>query len=167
MREVRERDYFFIASFHLWGFLVGMGLAGAWRWAAGRTPEKRTLALAAPVLFVALVPLVFNWAWADRSGDYSARDWGYNLLQSVEPYGIVFTNGDNDTFPLWYLQEVEGVRQDVTVIVVQYLYTQWYPRQLQYHTSPERQRVFRPEDDHGIYPVPPRPPSRAHHRAQP
>jgi hypothetical protein len=161
MREVRERDYFFIASFHLWGFLVGMGLAGAWRWASGRTPEKRTLALAAPVLFVALVPLVFNWAWADRSGDYSARDWGYNLLQSVEPYGIVFTNGDNDTFPLWYLQEVEGVRQDVTVIVVQYLYTQWYPRQLQYHTSPERQRVFRPEDDHGIYPVPQRPPSRA------
>jgi hypothetical protein len=160
-REVRERDYFFIASFHLWGFLVGMGLVGAWRWAAGRTPEGRTLGLAAPVVAVALVPLVFNWAWADRSGDYSARDWGYNLLQSVEPYGIVFTNGDNDTFPLWYLQEVEGVRRDVTVIVVQYLYTQWYPRQLQYHTSPERQRPFRPEDDRGIYPVPAQPPSRA------
>jgi len=161
LREVRERDYFFIASFHLWGFLVGMGLAGVWRWAAGARPSSRSLTLASPVLAVAFIPLVFNWAWADRSGDYSARDWAYNLLHSVEPYGILFTNGDNDTFPLWYLQEVEGIRPDVTVIVVQYLYTQWYPRQLQYHTGPDRQRAFRPEDDRGVYPLPSSPPTRA------
>ena len=160
-REVRERDYFFIASFHLWGFLVGMGLVGAWKWASGGGRQARGLALAAPILLVALVPLVFNWSWADRSDDHSARDWAYNMLQSVEPYGIVFTNGDNDTFPLWYLQEVEGIRQDVTVIVVQYLYTQWYPRQLRYHTQPQRQRHFGPEDDLGVYEAPAGPPSRA------
>ncbi len=164
MREVRERDYFFIGSFHLWGFLAGMGLVAAWRWAAGGgRPESRPrhLALASPLLAVAFIPLVFNFAWADRSDDYSARDWAYNMLQSVEPYGILFTNGDNDTFPLWYLQEVEEVRQDVTVIVVQYLYTEWYLSQLRRHTAPGRQRPFRPDDEVGVYPPPPEPPSRA------
>lgn len=160
-REVRERDYFFTAGFHFWGFLAALGLTGLWRWAARGGEDRRSLALSAPVLLVAFVPLVFNWAWADRSGDYSARDWAYNMLQSVEPYGILFTNGDNDTFPLWYLQEVEGIRQDVTVIVVQYLFTQWYPRQLAYHTAPERQRSFDPADDRGIYPLPTSSPTRA------
>jgi hypothetical protein len=159
VREVRERDYFFIASFHLWGFLAGMGLMGSWRWAAGRAPSLRGYAMAAPVLLVAFVPLVLNWGWADRRGDWSAHDWAWNLLQSVEPYGILFTNGDNDTFPLWYLQEVEGVRQDVTVIVVQYLYTQWYPRQLVLHTRPENQRAFVPDVDAVSFrPVAPPPP---------
>jgi hypothetical protein len=153
-REVRERDYFFIAGFHLWGFLSAIGLVGLWRWASGGGEQGRGLALAAPILVVAFIPLIFNWAWADRSDDHSARDWAYNVLQSVEPYGIIFTNGDNDTFPLWYLQEVEEIRQDVTVIVVQYLYTQWYPRQLNHHTHPDRQRAFNPEHDPGVYPAP-------------
>ncbi|MFW5904685.1 MAG: DUF2723 domain-containing protein, partial [bacterium] len=76
-REVRERDYFFIGSFHLWGFLAGMGLVAAWRWAAGGGRSEaggRHLALASPLLAVAFIPLVFNLAWADRSEDYSARD---------------------------------------------------------------------------------------------
>jgi hypothetical protein len=88
------------------------------------------------VLLVALIPLFLNWPWASRSGDYSARDWAYNLLMSVEPYGVLFTNGDNDTFPLWYLQEVEGIRQDVTVIVTSYLNIDWYALQLKELTSP-------------------------------
>jgi hypothetical protein len=159
-REVRERDYFFIASFHLWGFLVGMGLVAAWRWTSGGGLQERNLAMAAPILLIAFVPLVLNWSWADRSHDYSARDWAYNMLQSVEPYGVLFTNGDNDTFPLWYLQEVEGIRQDVTVIVVQYLYTSWYPRQLRYHTSPERQRPFVAAGAPEFYQAPPSSPSR-------
>jgi len=165
MREVRERDYFFIASFHLWGFLAGMGLIAAWRWAAGgKEASRRSFNLTSVVLVLALVPLVFNWGWASRRGDYSARDWAYNLLQSVEPYAILFTNGDNDTFPLWYLQEVEGIRQDVTVIVGQYLHTDWYPRQLRYHTAPERQRPFLPEEAGGLYGAVP-PPTRAITRA--
>jgi hypothetical protein len=160
LHEVRERDYFFMAGFGLWGVLSGMGLTGVWQRVAAGIAHPRRQLLAAPVLLVALLPLAANWAWASRKGDYATRDWAYNLLMSVEPYGILFTNGDNDTFPLWYLQEVEGIRKDVTVIVGQYLYTSWHPKQLQALTSPGRQRPFRPEDAMGIYQVPPEPPSR-------
>jgi hypothetical protein len=154
LHEVRERDYFFIVSFGLWGLLAGLGLTAAWlRISESLTVTKRQL-MASPVLLVALIPLGSNWSWASRAGDFATRDWAYNLLMSVEPYGIIFTNGDNDTFPLWYVQEVEGIRQDVTVVVGQYLYTDWYPRQLQELTSPDRQRPFLPEQGGGIYDAP-------------
>jgi hypothetical protein len=142
--EVRERDYFFVAGFLLWGVLAGLGLAWAWHTVAGSTPGARRYGAASPVLLIALIPLALNWSWASRSGDYAARDWAYDLLVSVEPYGVLFTNGDNDTFPLWYLQEVEGIRRDVTVVVGQYLLTTWYPRQLQRLTEPDRQRPYVP-----------------------
>jgi hypothetical protein len=146
--EVRERDYFFIASFLVWGVLAGMGLTLLWSELAKRAAAGgRGLLMASPILAVALIPLAFNWAWASRSDDHAARSWAYNLLMSVEPYGIIFTNGDNDTFPLWYMQEVEGIRKDVTVVVVQYLFTTWYPKQLQEITDPSRQRPFLPEQD--------------------
>jgi hypothetical protein len=153
MTEVRERDYFFIVSFSLWGVWAGIGLAALWLWLSERmndgvaaarravleswpaTPLRPSLR-AAPVLVIALIPLFANWSWADRSYDYSARDWAYNLLMSVEPYGVLFTNGDNDTFPLWYLQEVEGLRRDVTVIVMSYLNTPWYAQQVRDLTQP-------------------------------
>ena len=90
---------------------------------------KGSWARAAPVLLLALIPLLSNWSWASRRTDYSARDWAYNLLMSVEPYGVLFTNGDNDTFPLWYLQETEGIRRDVTVVVTSYLNLGWYAKQ--------------------------------------
>ena len=152
--EVRERDYFYIIGFQMWGLYAGLGLAALWgQWAppprpdptrsyrsaepderpAGFSPRHRK---AAPVLAVALIPLFFNYTRADRSGDTAARDWGYNILQSVEPYAVLFTNGDNDTFPLWYLQEVEGIRRDVTVIVHSYLGTGWYPKQIRALTAP-------------------------------
>lgn len=159
IREVRERDYFFVASFQLWGFLAGAGLIAAWRWLAGTEAGGRRLLVTSPVLGVALLPLVFNWSWASRAGDHSAQDFAYDLLQSVEPYGILFTGGDNDTFPLWYLQEVERVRQDVTVIVGEYLDTDWYPRQLRDRTAPGRQRPYR-EDGLGVYAAPDAPPTR-------
>ncbi|MFQ5888578.1 MAG: DUF2723 domain-containing protein [Gemmatimonadota bacterium] len=153
LHEVRERDYFYVVSFNLWGLYAGMGAVTTWMWLA-RSIERATrrpswsggnvaigasrasLALATPVLIPALIPLVLNFDLADRRGDYSARDWAYNLLESVEPYAILFTNGDNDTFPLWYLQEVEGIRRDVTVIVHSYLGTKWYPKQLRDLTRP-------------------------------
>jgi hypothetical protein len=131
--EVRERDYFFIVSFSVWGLWAGMGIAALWQTARERVGS---LAKGAPVLLLAALPLVLNWPWATRSYDYAARDWAYNLLMSVEPYGVLFTNGDNDTFPLWYLQEVEGIRRDVTVIVTSYLNTAWYAKQLRDLTEP-------------------------------
>lgn len=134
-REVRERDYFWLLSFSFSGVWAGIGLAALWqtlaeRLSRGRSPAILAYRQAAPVLALALVPLVFNWQRASRAGDYAPRDWAYNLLNSVEPYGVLFTNGDNDTFPLWYAQEVEGIRRDVIVIVYSYLGTEWYPRQL-------------------------------------
>jgi hypothetical protein len=134
LHEVRERDYFFLVSFSVWGLWAGMGIATLWREAAGEL--KTTMAKASPILALAFIPLVFNWGWASRAKDYAARDWAYNLLMSVEPYAVLFTNGDNDTFPLWYLQEVEGIRQDVTVIVGSYLNTDWYAMQLKRLTTP-------------------------------
>ena len=138
MREVRERDYFFIASFSVWGLWAGIGLVALWRELGERMggSEERRLAAASPLLLVAFVPMALNWSWASRRSDYVARDWAYNLLQSVEPYGVLFTNGDNDTFPLWYVQEVEGIRKDVTVIVTSYLNTNWYVKELRDLTQP-------------------------------
>ena len=161
LHEVRERDYFFVGSFLIWGVLAGVGLAWTWATLASLSASTRRWALTSPVLLVALIPLPLNWAWASRAGDYAARDWAYDFLVSVEPYGILFTNGDNDTFPLWYLQEVEGIRKDVTVIVGQYLQTSWYPKQLRDLTTPERQRPFDPDQGVGLYVAPASPPQRA------
>ena len=157
--EVRERDYFFVASFILWGNLAGLGLAGFWSALSDHWGGGAAYRWAAPIFIVALIPLAYNWAWASRAGDYAPRDWAYDLLMSVEPYGILFTNGDNDTFPLWYLQEIEGIRKDVSVIVLQYLYTDWYPKQLRDMTEPERQRAFSEEFAVGLYPATPIPDS--------
>jgi hypothetical protein len=134
LHEVRERDYFFIVSFSVWGLWAGVGIATLWKEASAELGTS--LAKVSPILGLALIPLVANWSWASRADDYTARDWAYNLLMSVEPYSILFTNGDNDTFPLWYIQEVEGIRQDVTVIVTSYLNTEWYTKQIRDLTAP-------------------------------
>ena len=134
IHEVRERDYFFIVSFSIWGLWAGIGIAALWQEAAAKV--RGSWSRAAPVLLLALIPLLSNWSWASRRADYSARDWAYNLLMSVEPYGVLFTNGDNDTFPLWYLQETEGIRRDVTVVVTSYLNLDWYVRQIRDLTTP-------------------------------
>ena len=129
--EVRDRDYFFVVSFVVWGLWAGMGLAAF----AGRLLGRRGAAarpLAAAVLLVALVPVALNWRAATRRGPDRtlAADAAYNLLNSVPPYGILFTYGDNDTFPLWWAQEVEGIRRDVTVVCLALTNTDWYIRQL-------------------------------------
>ncbi len=143
LHEVRERDYFYTVSYVMWGLWAGLGAASAFRALrerlAGRTP-----ALASPVLLVALLPFVLNFETAGRRHGPTAtlaRDFAYDLLQSVEPYGILFTNGDNDTFPLWYLQEVEGVRQDVVNVNLSLVNTDWYIRQLRDNPA----RPYRPD----------------------
>jgi hypothetical protein len=134
-REVRDRDYFFVWTYSAWGMFAAFGLAAIWRWLADALtarglPARRALLLAAPVLTLALVPAIGNARAASRAGQTFTRDWAVDLLNSVEPYGILVTNGDNDSFPLWYAQHVEGVRRDVTVALVPYLGLPWYARQL-------------------------------------
>ncbi len=157
-REVRDRDYFYIWSYSAWGVWAAIGLGFLWEQLAfvlggetaaaektqqkpsGRAqqpvparagwPTRRGFMLAAPILIIALIPLVSNWKFASRAGHYFTQQWARDYLNSVEPYAIVITNGDNDTFPLWYAQEVEGVRRDVTVAVTTYLDTDWFVRQM-------------------------------------
>jgi hypothetical protein len=85
---------------------------------------------ASPVLALALIPLFTNWTTASRAGQTDTADFARDLLNSVEPYGVLVTVGDNDTFPLWYAQEVEGVRKDVVVANTSLLNTDWYTRQI-------------------------------------
>src|SRR2546430_4537464 len=141
--EVRERDYFFIASFAAWGVWVGMGIATLMEWidealaARAATPAPTRLwTPSALVLLLALVPLAGNRLTAPRNGETLARDYARDVLQSVDPYALVVTAGDNDTFPLWYAQEVDGVRKDVSVLVLSLANTGWYLRQLQRRAPP-------------------------------
>jgi len=131
-REVRDRDYFYLWSYSAWSVWAALGLVALWRTLAMRVNaagSSRWISTA-PILLLAAIPLVGNWRDASRAGETTTREWAHDLLNSVEPYGILITLGDNDTFPLWYAQEVEGVRQDVTVAVTSLLNTDWYPRAL-------------------------------------
>jgi hypothetical protein len=119
-REVRDRDYFYMWSFSAWSVWVAIAIAAIWR----RTRYG------AGLLALGLVPFIGNWSAASRRNDTVARDWAVDILNSVEPYGVIVTGGDNDTFPLWYAQDVEGVRQDVTVIIDQYLDMDWFTEQM-------------------------------------
>jgi hypothetical protein len=135
--EVRERDYFFIASFAVWGIWVGVGLAAIAEALAARigggggSAPHRAWQFAAPVFVIAIIPLLGNRLTASRKGETVARDFARDLLASVDPYALVVTTGDNDTFPLWHAQEVEGFRRDVSVMVLSLANTNWYLSQLQ------------------------------------
>jgi MFS family permease len=136
--EVRERDYFFVISFIVWAVWAGIALANLARQVAGRLAERAQPAAFA-VFALALLPPIGNFAEADRGNGPDARlagDWAYSLLNSVPPNGLLFTFGDNDTFPLWWAQEVEGIRQDVRVVCLALARTDWYNRQLR--DNPER-----------------------------
>jgi len=133
-REVRDRDYFYIWSFSTWGIWAAVGLAYVWTSLAEALQRshdsRRSWRLAAPILLIALAPLIGNFTVANHRGDTFARDFATDMLNSVEPYGILISGGDNDTFPLWYAQEVEGVRKDVMVLVGMHLNTDWSVRQI-------------------------------------
>jgi hypothetical protein len=129
--EVRERDYFFVPSFQIFAMWIGVGVS-ALLYEIGRSRSWGRFLRAAVVVAIAvsLLPLRAGFAAHDRRRNFVARDYGYNILNFVEPDAIIFTNGDNDTFPLWYLQEVEGTRKDVRVVCLSLLNTHWYIKQL-------------------------------------
>jgi hypothetical protein len=133
-REVRERDYFFVASFAGWGLMVALGFGALMNlvgtWFRDRASPSAKWAIASPVLLLAFIPLLANRVTASRAHETLPRDVAIDMLQSVEPYGILITAGDNDTFPLWYAQEVEGVRRDVTLANLSLMNTDWHLRQL-------------------------------------
>jgi hypothetical protein len=143
-REVRDRDYFYLWSFSALSVWIALGLVFVWETVAALIgsekirvgdetldlPRRRSWLLATPVLAIAIIPLFANWQSASRAGQTDTADFAADLLNSVEPYGILVTSGDNDTFPLWYAQEVEGIRRDVIVACLSLLNTDWYTRQL-------------------------------------
>ncbi|HEY8256236.1 MAG TPA: DUF2723 domain-containing protein [Gemmatimonadales bacterium] len=159
-REVRERDYFFIGSFSVFGAFVALGLGGLMQGIVDALRDRGSAAArwaaASPVLALAFVPLAGNWVTASRAHETMARDFAWDMLQSIEPYGILITAGDNDTFPLWYAQEVEGVRRDVTLANLSLMNTQWHLRQLRRRETPEFDKS-KAASIWKDYPVPPRP----------
>jgi hypothetical protein len=130
--QPRERDYAYSGSFYAFAIWIGIGVAGLIEWVSR---WKRSVVTAGVLVLVSLilVPGIMatqNWDDHDRSGRYTAPAFARNFLNSCLPGGIMFTNGDNDTFPLWYLQEVEGVRTDVRIVNLSYLTADWYIEQM-------------------------------------
>ena len=133
--QPRERDYAYAGSFYAFAIWCGMGVAAIIDW-LNRKMKKENLVLTILVSLVSLiVPIQMasqTWDDHDRSGRYCCRDFGQNYLMTLQETGnpIIFTNGDNDTFPLWYNQDTEGVRTDARVCNLSYLQTDWYIDQM-------------------------------------
>ena len=158
--QPRERDYSYVASFFAFSLWVGIGATGVLQFALELLNPKdgqsgsstgTTLYGIGALLFLA-VPLwmtVENFHDHNRSGRYVAPEYAHNMLMSVADDAILITNGDNDTFPLWYLQEVEGVRQDVRVVNISLLNTPWYINQLKNQASRESEPlpISLPDDE--------------------
>lgn len=146
--QPRERDYVYVASYFAFALWIGIGviaiLEKIGEWFAGVNRRKVIYQGVTIIIILVLVPLrmlAWNYDSHDRTGNYIAYDYSYNILQSCEKDGILFTNGDNDTFPLWYLQNCAkdpetgemGLRKDVRVVNLSLLNTPWYIKQLKNH----------------------------------
>lgn len=134
--QPRERDYAYAGSFYAFAIWCGIGVAALYDIIARKMKGVNPTAIAAVVaLLCVLVPIQMasqTWDDHDRSGRYTCRDFGQNYLMTLQDKGnpIIFTNGDNDTFPLWYNQETEGVRTDARVCNLSYVNTDWYIDQM-------------------------------------
>ena len=130
--QPRERDYAYAGSFYAFAIWIGIGVLSLYEALKKLAPAKIS-AIVVSVLSLILVPGIMaseNWDDHDRSDRYTARELGANYLKSCKPNSVIFTNGDNDTFPLWYNQEVEEFRTDVRVCNLSYFQTDWYIDQM-------------------------------------
>ena len=136
--EPRERDYVLVGSFFTFCMWMGMAVPAIYEFVkqqfrargAGAAVGSTALVLVAPILMVTQ-----NWDDHDRSGHTAARDYAHNFLESVDENAILFTYGDNDTYPLWYAQEVEGIRPDVRVVNLSLIAVDWYVDLLRYRMN--------------------------------
>jgi tetratricopeptide (TPR) repeat protein len=134
--QPRERDYSYVGSFFAFSLWIGLGYAGVMELIrSGAKEAKQNVGVASVVFGILLLasPVLLlsrNYESHSRDGRYIAWDYSYNMLQTCEPNALLITNGDNDTFPLWYLQEVDSVRRDVRVVNLSLLNTDWYIQQL-------------------------------------
>ena len=132
--QPRERDYAYAGSFYAFCIWIGFGVLGIIKAVDKYLPKiPRTITTAVATIFCLGVPVLMaqqNWDDHDRSNRYTCRDFGQNYLASCKPNSIIFTMGDNDTFPLWYNQEVEGVGTDKRVCNLSYLSADWYINQM-------------------------------------
>ena len=139
--QPRERDYFYVGAFFVFSIWVALGVRGILdlvKNSVKSTNLHKPLYIGVLAILTVLVPMNMfsnNYFKNDRSRNFVPWDYSYNLLQSAGPNSIIFTNGDNDTFPLWYLQDVEGVRRDVRIANLSLLNTGWYIKQLK-NTEP-------------------------------
>jgi hypothetical protein len=139
--QPRERDYFYVGAFFVYSIWIAIairGLVDLLQEKVKNVTYSNAGTVGVLVLGFILVPVVMlraNYFTHDRSNNWVPWDYSYNLLQSCAPNAVLFTNGDNDTFPLWYLQDVEGVRRDVKIANLSLLNTSWYIRQLK-HNDP-------------------------------
>lgn len=131
--QVRERDYFFVGSFYVFAIWIGLGVFALWEIVRGAVKNNEAVGVAIAGLALVAAPINMvsqNMQTHDRHLNYVAWDYAYNLLQSCDENAILFTGGDNDTFPVWYLQYVAGVRRDVRVVNLSLVNTDWYALQL-------------------------------------
>ncbi len=128
----RERDYVYVGSFYAFAMFIGIGVLYLYE-ILKKKLQPHVAAITVTGVCILAVPVVLatqNWDDHDRSGRYTAHDFAYNYLIGLDKNALIFTNGDNDTFPLWYMQEVEGVRTDVRVCCMPFLPQDWYIDQL-------------------------------------
>ena len=133
--QVRERDYAYAGSFYSYSIWIGLAVAAVYSWLEERLKGKEAVAASAVTVLLLGVPVLMaaeNWDDHDRSNRYTAVEMAKNYLNSVGPNGVLITHGDNDTFPLWYAQEVENVRTDVRIANTSLLGTDWHIDQMKY-----------------------------------
>ena len=130
--QPRERDYAYVGSFYVFAIWIALGVYALYEILGKKIQRLASAGLVTTICLLAVPVLMANQNWDDhdRSKRYTARDFAKNYLNSCAPNAILFTNGDNDTFPLWYVQDVEGFRTDVRVVNLSLLNTDWYIEQM-------------------------------------